>query len=836
MAPIKGSLPNLLNGVSRQPMSVRLPTQLQEQINGFSTPARGLQMRPPTFNIAKVTGIPANSFVHHINRDQAERYKVVVTDGDLRVWDLDGLEKTVTFPNGKAYLNCAASPIAAFAATTSADYTFIVNKEVTPIMDPASAAPGNGSEALVFVRAVNFSRTYELFIDGTVVASVSMTEGADDSHADAQAKQKLVSQVNLAKMMFWGSSVGGAGPGTWPGPADGVINANSFDNSVGTRLVDNLDYAAWDVVRYNNVLWIKKRDGTPFSIRAECDGDGTRDSIITVKDRIQDFPDLPNHGPLGYVVKVTNSPTSGFDDFWVKITKPNGNDANDSIVWKECPAPGSLTDFDTTLMPHTLIRNADGTFTFQEHSWHPRKVGDATTDTGAPPSFVGTTINDIFFHRGRLGVLCDESVVMTRPGKFFDWWRTTMTAILDDDPIDVAGTDDVVSIFQHAVTYNEELYLSSSNAMHRLSAGDLITQKTVKLTLAIREPINVDVKPTATTRSIVWAGSSVTSATTVDYSDIRELYIADETQKSEPQSISDHVPGYIPSNLTSLVSSPVLDMLVGYTTNDSGKLWVYQYYWTQSEKVQSAWHTWEIGDGVRIMAAQFFDNVLHLTLNRSGDMWSEKVPCSHLIAEQSRGWMIRLDRRVDDPTGVYNAATLTTTYTLPYAADADTRAVRRDLSMFGMEVPIASYVGTSVVLTGDTTGYEMVFGQRYTAEFELGQFYLRSTSSAQAVISQQSTRVQVLRVFPQYVDTAYFRVEVIPYPGASTMQKPFSPLIFGDALTATDAVVLRTGAMGAPVRGRNDRVNIKLVNDTHLPCAFTGLEWEGINVPRGRPV
>jgi hypothetical protein len=156
----------------------------------------------------------------------------------------------------------------------------------------------------------------------------------------------------------------------------------------------------------------------------------TRDSIITVKDRIQDFPDLPNHGPLGYVVKVTNTPTSGFDDFWVKITKPNGNDANDSIVWKECPAPGSLTDFDTTLMPHTLIRNADGTFTFQEHSWHPRKVGDATTDTGAPPSFVGTTINDIFFHRGRLGVLCDESVVMTRPGKFFDWWRTTMTPSL----------------------------------------------------------------------------------------------------------------------------------------------------------------------------------------------------------------------------------------------------------------------------------------------------------------------------------------------------------------------------------------------------------------------
>jgi hypothetical protein len=47
MAPVTGSLPNLLNGVSKQPPAVRLPTQLEEQINGFSTPARGLQKRPP---------------------------------------------------------------------------------------------------------------------------------------------------------------------------------------------------------------------------------------------------------------------------------------------------------------------------------------------------------------------------------------------------------------------------------------------------------------------------------------------------------------------------------------------------------------------------------------------------------------------------------------------------------------------------------------------------------------------------------------------------------------------------------------------------------------------
>jgi hypothetical protein len=427
---------------------------LKNSLTASQRPARGLQKRPPTFHVADLgTGFLANTFVHHINRDSVERYKVLFADTDLKVFDLDGVEKTVAFPDGKDYLNIrgGSSPTTSFAATTSADYTFIVNKEVEVAMDPSSGAPGNGSEALVFVRAVNFSREYKLFIDDVVVAQVQMTEGTDESHADQQAKQKLVTQVNLAKMMFWGAQVGGAGPGTWPGPGDGVVNANSMDNFVSQRLVDNLDFAVWNVVRFNNVLWIKKRDGTPFSIRAECDSEGDRDSIVTIKDRVQDFSDLPNHGPIGYVVKVTNTPTSGFDDYWVVITKPDDNDANDSIVWKECPAPGSLTLFDSATMPHVLIREADGTFTFKEQNWRSRNAGKVDYRLRSAAVVRG--------HHDQRHLLppwpprrslCNESVVMTRPGKFFDWWRTTMTTILDDDPIDVAGTDDVVSIFKHA--------------------------------------------------------------------------------------------------------------------------------------------------------------------------------------------------------------------------------------------------------------------------------------------------------------------------------------------------------------------------------------------------
>ncbi len=57
---------------------------------------------------------------------------MVVTDGDLQVFDTAGVEKTVNFPEGATYLSTVGSATAAesFALVSIADYTFVVNKNV----------------------------------------------------------------------------------------------------------------------------------------------------------------------------------------------------------------------------------------------------------------------------------------------------------------------------------------------------------------------------------------------------------------------------------------------------------------------------------------------------------------------------------------------------------------------------------------------------------------------------------------------------------------------------------------------------------------------------------
>lgn len=112
---------------------------MEEVVNCSLSVVDGISKRPPAEHIANldVTGL-TDAKLHVINRDTQHRYIVVITDGDLRVFDLQGNEKTVSFPSGKAYLESAAAR-KGFACVTVADFTFIINKNVTVEMDDVGA-------------------------------------------------------------------------------------------------------------------------------------------------------------------------------------------------------------------------------------------------------------------------------------------------------------------------------------------------------------------------------------------------------------------------------------------------------------------------------------------------------------------------------------------------------------------------------------------------------------------------------------------------------------------------------------------------------------------------
>jgi hypothetical protein len=128
-------LPSLYNGVSQQPATVRLASQSEAVVNCYQTVVDGVRKRPPSQHVAKLDlEVATSAFLHTINRDVINRFTMVITGGDLSVFDMAGVKRAVNFPGGKAYL-ASADPRAEFAAVSVADYTFIVNKSVVVEME-----------------------------------------------------------------------------------------------------------------------------------------------------------------------------------------------------------------------------------------------------------------------------------------------------------------------------------------------------------------------------------------------------------------------------------------------------------------------------------------------------------------------------------------------------------------------------------------------------------------------------------------------------------------------------------------------------------------------------
>jgi hypothetical protein len=160
MALTSGSIPSLHNGVSQQSALVRSPEQCEAVTNGWLSLADGTGKRAPTEMVAKLMAVaPTNALIHEINRDVNERFIVVVADGALRVFGLDGVEASVAAPGGWGYLDGITDYAADAALYTAADFTFVVNRkavcglaEIGSDVDPDGLFyvwpnPANGSDA-----------------------------------------------------------------------------------------------------------------------------------------------------------------------------------------------------------------------------------------------------------------------------------------------------------------------------------------------------------------------------------------------------------------------------------------------------------------------------------------------------------------------------------------------------------------------------------------------------------------------------------------------------------------------------------------------------------------
>lgn len=783
---VEGDIPNLINGISQQTAASRLTSQSEVTENYYTTIVDGLTKRPRTDFLARIgIDLPAGSFTQFILRDTNEKYILaILPSGTIRVWDLAGNEKTVT-NSGAAYLAGITTPEDDIRALTIADYTFIVNKKKV-VAQGAATAPTRPYEALVSVLAGNYARTYAIALNGVTVATDTTPDGSDKSHA------AYIDTTVIAADLF------------------SDLNAAGFNT------------APWAIGRYHSTIYIRNAT-TDYAISTQ-DGYAGK-AMKEVKGQAQRFSDLPNYGPNGFVIEVAGEEASNFDNYWVRFEKENGNDNNSSGVWKETTEPGTKLGLDASTMPHTLVRNADGTFTFKPATWGQRKCGGV--ETVPDPSFVGQTIEDVFFHRNRFGILTKENVVMSEAGSFFNFFRTTLTALLDSDPIDVAASHVKVSLLRHAVPYSDVCLLFSDQTQFRLDGNDLFTPKTVNAKPLSELAAHPAIRPVTAASSVYFLSERGGWASLIEY------FIDKQVQSADADDVSAHAPSYIPAGVRRLVASPDLDLVIVHSKGEPNALYVYKYFWSGQEKLQSAWSRWTFPNATEVVDVAFDNGDLLLFLRRNGAMHIERMSCEQRLNDPGMTYTAYLDEHIVLSTGTYDAGTNRTKFTLPYDAPVGLVCVTAPGGSIpvGVKLPYSQIVaGPDVYFAGDLSAQPMRFGVPFRSEHEFSEFYKRSQDGKTADVDG---RLQLLSMALNYAKAAYFRVEVT-CEGRPTRTYPFTGRVVSDPDNIVGQIALDSGRFSFPLLSRSDRVTVKIVNDSWLPSSFVSAKWRGTWNPSSR--
>jgi len=777
---VSSTIPNLVGGISQQPAQLRLTTTCEDMQNTWPSIVSGLQKRPPTRHVANIgSALSAGACGYLIERNETYRYLALLENGDLKVLDLNnGSFQTVNFPNGKAYLN-ASSPADSFRFVTFGDFTFISNRNVTVESDPVtettlaltSTRRNPTNEATVYVTQSIANAYYSVYINGTLVAEFLTNSGA--SGAAVQSTTEIARELTL-----------------------------------------DLSAAGYSWIRTGSTITITN---FPTNGTLSTQG-GTGDKSVRgfIRD-VQSFSDLPPTAPEGRIVRVAGDLEAQGDDYYVVYDKG---------IWRETLDWNQGEAFDAATMPHVLVRESNGTWTFKRHTWKNRTVGD--TESARNPSFVGTKINDIFVYTNRLGILADENIILSEADNFENFYRTTTAQLLDSDMIDLAVLHNNVDIIYHAVPYNRDLLLMSEKNQFRFTYQNFLGQKNASIQYSTSFNVSPRVPPVNIGASVYF----VDDRTDYFFSKVYEFFPKDNSTVDDADEVSAPIPELIPTDVRFVAASNRAKTMVVYSGVSLSSLFVYKFFWSGDRKVQSAWTKWTFPDCNKIYWADFSGTYLYLLIERPNGVFLERMRLDEDVFDLDTNYELLLDRRFTLAAGnmSYDAVNDKTYITLPYATSGTVEVVSSDIpnGVIGIRNQVTRINSSEVSVPGNITGYTNTVGLSYTMFYEFSTLFAKQPKNNAEVVMLDG-RTQIRYVTLQYHDTAYFQTRVIT-PGRGDAVSTFSGFVVGASSLGKQPFA--SGKYRLPVMSENLSARIQLTNDSPFPSSFGSAEWQGVISPK----
>lgn len=814
-------------GVSQQPDIVRFPDQLTQQINGFSSQVQGLQKRPPTKHIKrlgdKIDG-SASKF-HIINRDENEQYLLEMHNRQLKVWDLNGNPKEVNINADAAYLE-VQDPNDDFRVVTVADYTFILNRNKIVQMDSATSPRTGVDTALVYIKNAQYARTYALFFGDTFACGMITPDGGQARQA-VQTTSAYIAQ-RLADMFYGDTSV------------TGDITYTTYDQllqqlggSVTARYAKNpsFDFNRYTVkVNGDSVISIKRSGASEVPNVVVKDGFGNTNAY-SIKGYVNSVSKLPPAAPDGYICRIKGQANSQDDDYYVNYNQ--GKNA-----WLECAAPGITYRYKADTMPHALVREANGSFSFKRLQWSPRKVGD--DDSNPYPSFVGSNINDIFFYRNRLGFISEQNVILSGSSDFYNFWFRSAAAIADTDPIDLAVSSNRVSILTHAVPFARQLMMFSRQGQFVLSSDGVMTPKSAKVDQITSFDYSDDAQPVGIGQSIFFINNRI------NYSSLMRYYtVQDVADLKDAQDTSAHIPTYIPKGIFRLSGNTTDNTVLMCSRSVPNTVWVFKYIIINGQSLQQSWSKWTFGyEGSQVLLAQFVGADIYLLINTDGGLFLQKSgltgnaldfsdqPVRYFIDRKIR-YVIPQNAKYSD----YNDYTEVSFKDIYGAVPNQNSSTYCLISPQGYYNKVSEWDSQTGVfrIRGNIRGQVFFVGRQYEFSATLSKQIIKNSSN-DTITSQDQGRLQLRYYWINYSKSGTFDCLVDNTYKNKHFKYTCTSKYLGASQTILGKYQIHTGKFKFPVQDNNLEVDITIKSDNPLPLNLISGGWEGLYIRRNTRV
>jgi hypothetical protein len=790
--------------MSQQPDRERLQGQVDDLENMTSDPLRMLHRRPHTlFQAAHIAPNvdPSKIFVHFYARGDNEEYMLVVypNDGDVYVYGTDGTEYTSQISAVmKSYLT-TADPKASLAATTVGDYTFIINKNVKvagTLNEPDEWGDTNPSR--VSIVAEQYSRAYKIVVRYTV-GGVAKTTSAQITTPESTAAN-----------------------------AELEVSANFTMNALVTALETDTDFAAnfTTSVDGNEAVIVPGGNVTSYSVEA-TDTTGGDAMLVINNQQIANLDALPLHEKANAVYKVVGG-TDDADDYYMRFDVAEKDAATGSYfqegTWVE--AQYGTAELTQSTMPHMLIRGDSFTFVggaggetvagTNIDKWADRLVGDQNSND--LPDFVDQKIVDLAVFQNRLVFVYSEGVVMSVSGDFFNFWKKTVTTLLDDAPIGLSSAGVQVNLLRFAQLHNRDLVLFADKAQYTILGNIAITPRTATMTESTQFVMQTEVRPAASGQNLFFAVNAGVC------SGVREFYTDSDLNSNNARPITVAVDKLIRGRIRLMTSSTNINKMLCMATSGS-TAYLYEYLWEDTERLQSAWGKWKFREDLYVFHIEFIEDRLSILSYDPVNMKLHicRMDISQDVTQEFFEGDILLDHRTK-ATGINT--TITGLDHLPNDITLLDAVQGVGCPYPGMRIPIDSWDGSTATLRRDMQGGDVYIGVKYNSLVSPSQPFVRDDSN-RAIGTSQLT---IGSMYINFLDSGDFDVDVAAE--YSYTERNAGRVLGQESATIGD-FILTTGQFPVPVRARNDRSRITIRSDSPYPFTVSDVEWDGLFYKRG---